>query len=297
MTGPAGITGPAGVTGSHGATGSAGATGVAGVTGATGPAGSGSGSAGWTNVFDLDFTLQSTQTISSDGNVTIGGLTWVKGNSASDATAMVITNGTGLTITPVSVSDMGGSSSSTTAPFLWISFANIFAAASGSPTFDWQTSLRVLLSIGSDNENADFDFTGIAICSQPVPGTGIQLGFIEYYGHSSSPKTAQMANIINNIRNNLANFKTNSNKTLMLSVDQLAAVTMQSFDAVSLSAGSAFAAPNTFQPTGRQSGIADITSAGVAASVMGLLICAGRAGSATAFAPVIQRIRLDYAAA
>lgn len=257
------------------------------VTAASSVAITGSGG-GWTTAFDLDFTAQTTATLSTDGNYTIGGLTWTKGNSSSDATAMQLTNGTGLTIRPISASDMGGGPSNTTAPFLWTPLSGL-----GLSSYDWQTSLRILLSIGSENGAADFDFTGIALCTQPVPGTGIALGFIEYYGHSSSAHVAQLAYFVNKTRAGLANFKINTQKTILFSVDQLAATSMQTFEAAALSAGAAFPAPNTFDPTGRETGLADINASGAVATSLGILICAARAGSATAFAPVIQRLRVD----
>lgn len=84
----------------------------------------------WATALDLDFTTLPNLSIASDTTFTIGtspifgtGLVWTKVNSASDAAAMAITNGTGLVITPNSTSNISGSTF--TAPALRIQLNSI----------------------------------------------------------------------------------------------------------------------------------------------------------------------------
>ena len=99
------------------------------------------GAAGWVTALDLDFTTQSTQTMSSNTTYTIGGLTWTKENSANDLTAMKITNGTGLQVNPnQSTSYYSGSR---TAPLIRLPISSV------SASIDWGCRVRIYVSIGA----------------------------------------------------------------------------------------------------------------------------------------------------
>lgn len=69
-------------------------------TTAGGGGGGGGGGDGWTTVREIDFTALANQTISTDGNYTLGGVVW--GYSGQDYTreATAIVNGTGLVLKP-----------------------------------------------------------------------------------------------------------------------------------------------------------------------------------------------------
>lgn len=110
----------------------------------------------WATALDLDFTTLPNQTIASDGTVTVGtspifntGLVWTKVNSASDASAMTITNGTGLIITPNSASNISGATFS--APALRIQLNSII------PNWTVFMPFRIWVWESSSNEAANND--------------------------------------------------------------------------------------------------------------------------------------------
>ena len=110
----------------------------------------------WATALDLDFTTLPTQSIAVDSTFNLGtspifgtSLVWTKVNSASDATAMAITNGTGLVITPNSASTVGGSTFS--APALRIQLNSIIP--------DWTVFMpfRIWVWESASNEAANND--------------------------------------------------------------------------------------------------------------------------------------------
>ncbi len=76
----------------------------------------------WTTVLDCDFTAESTQTITADGNYTVCGRTWTAFNKANSST-FAVTNGTGLQITSAS----NKSWPLKTGPTLYITASNLFS--------------------------------------------------------------------------------------------------------------------------------------------------------------------------
>ena len=131
-TGLQGPTGPTGTTGNTGGTGPTGTTGNTGVTGPTGPTGSGgTGSGGWTTAFDIDFTTQTGQTFTSDGNYTIAGVLFTKINSANESTHAALVNGTGITFVPASASSYSGGTR--TLPALTVNLSSVISSLGPVP--------------------------------------------------------------------------------------------------------------------------------------------------------------------
>lgn len=125
----------------------------------------------WITVFDLDFTAQTTQTLSPDTTYTIGGYTFTKHNSANEVSNTVLTNGTGIVITPTSSTDMVNSTRSLPLLFLPFSQANI-------PNLDWESGIRVWMYISAANPAANFDNTVLAIGNDSTDWTyGALRGF------------------------------------------------------------------------------------------------------------------------
>lgn len=121
----------------------------------------------WTTALDLDFTTQITTTISVDGTFNLGvnpytgsSLVWTKLNSANEATAMQITNGTGLVIKPASATNISGSTFS--APAIRIPLNSIIP--------DWTVFMpfRIWVWISANNAATTTD--------QAVFGTLVQAG-------------------------------------------------------------------------------------------------------------------------
>lgn len=99
---------------------------------------------GWTTALDVDFSAQTSQSLASDGSYTIAGISgWQKENSASEATGMLITNGSGLRIRPSS-----GTYTSTTRtlPLLFLPFSAFMPS-----NLDVTTYVRGQIEIASDN--------------------------------------------------------------------------------------------------------------------------------------------------
>lgn len=110
----------------------------------------------WATALDLDFTTLPTQSLAVDTTFTVGtspifgtGLVWTKVNSASDATAMAVTNGTGLVITPNAASNISGATF--TAPALRIQLNSIIP--------DWTVFMpfRIWVWESASNEAANND--------------------------------------------------------------------------------------------------------------------------------------------
>lgn len=110
----------------------------------------------WATALDLDFTTLPTQSLAIDTTFNIGtspifntALVWTKVNSASDSSAMAITNGTGLVITPISASNISGSTF--TAPALRIQLNSIIP--------DWTVFMpfRIWIWESASNEAANND--------------------------------------------------------------------------------------------------------------------------------------------
>lgn len=137
----------------------------------------------WATALDLDFTAQSSQTLNIDTNYTIGtnpytgaGLVWTKLNSANDATAMAVTNGTGLVIKPASGTNISGSTFS--APALRIQLNSIIP--------DWTIFMpfRIWVWISSNNAAATTDQ---AVFGTFLPGTfANQLTYSHFQGETGS---------------------------------------------------------------------------------------------------------------
>ena len=109
---------------------------------------------------NIDFSAQSSQTLSSNTTYTIAGLTWTKVNSSGDGTAMAVTNGSGLVIIPASASDWNGSTF--TAPALTIPLQSLYAdLACGM-------GVRISIYISSYNGAANYDNVIIGVDSGTV---------------------------------------------------------------------------------------------------------------------------------
>lgn len=110
----------------------------------------------WTTAYDLDFSAQGTQSLSTDTTYTIDGKVWTKQNSTNDNTAMALTNGSGVVIIPKSTSDYNGATR--TLPLLCLPILSVI------PTFDrYSQGLRVWIYTSSTNYAASFDSVSLSI--------------------------------------------------------------------------------------------------------------------------------------
>jgi len=110
----------------------------------------------WKTILDLDFTAQTTQTLSGDATYTIGGLSFTKHNSTNESSNTVLTNGTGIVFQPNSTGDLVSSTRSFPLLFLPFSQLNI-------PSLDWETGIRVWAYITATTPTANFDNSILAV--------------------------------------------------------------------------------------------------------------------------------------
>lgn len=114
-------------------------------------------------VYELDWTAEGNQTVSSDTTFTVDGNTWTSANQAS-STTFGITNGTGLVITSASGSSLTWTQSSQTAPGFWVDLADLSADAL-DPTKDlWIWTHLSAYTLSTANNSA--------IIGLWAPGTG-----------------------------------------------------------------------------------------------------------------------------
>jgi hypothetical protein len=138
----------------------------------------------WATALDLDFTAQSSQSLTTDGTYTIGvnpytqlGLVWNKINSSGDATAMALTNGSGLVIKPASATNISAGTFS--APALRIPLNSIIP--------DWTIFMpfRVWVWVSANNAATATDQ---AVFGTFIAASGIanQLTFSQFQGFSGT---------------------------------------------------------------------------------------------------------------
>jgi hypothetical protein len=103
---------------------------------------------GWRTVLDLDFTVQTPQTFTTNGNYTIAGKTWTKANSTGDSSAAKI-DSTGMVFTPTSAAEYAGGTRSS--PIMSVKLTDLYSS------IDMSTGIRIWAYISSNNQAANFD--------------------------------------------------------------------------------------------------------------------------------------------
>lgn len=252
---------------------------------------------GFTTAFDIDLTAQSTQSFTTDGTYTIAGYTWTKGNSANESTHASLINGTGVNFQPTSTSDYNGGTR--TFPYLWLPFTQIFPTA-----LDWETQLRLYISIGTDNSAANYDNEVMGLDTNSTA-----LGYIIKRGYGTSGQGSQaLLNFNSGNTNNFVNdsytvaSNATTSKTICIHFHNLLLQKVQVFRSNSISAGTSFPAIGTMQPAqitmvggnGTGSFGTDYTNITLTSSSLGVILGAQRAGSGTSLSVNYQRVRLDY---
>lgn len=159
------------------------------------------GGAGWVTALDLDLTAQSSQTLNSDTNYTIGGLTWTKTGSTNDRVAMALTNGTGLVITPKTTGTYNGTPTRT-CPMLYTDLATII------PQFYLGAPFRIWYYMSADGIASSGDFSGVAIDNLSSSATTLGLGSTSR-ANSSGTRIIQYAGALGS--STVTSFNSNNN--------------------------------------------------------------------------------------
>ena len=139
-------------------------------------------------IFDLDFTAQPFQLLSTNGNHTVGGVTVVKENSNNDGTLTTrIIPGTGACFDPQAGCDYNfGSTYQTTSgsrscPLLRIPFSQFAVLANMS----WQTKLRLYVSLAANNNPLTKVFAAFDSGVTPAFSPGGAIMLAAYQGTAS----------------------------------------------------------------------------------------------------------------
>lgn len=264
-------------------------------TGATDLVSSANAPTGWQTALDLDFTAETTQSLTTDGNYTIGGLTWTKALSSHDRVAMAVTNGTGLVITPTSGSAFN-SGNSRSSPLLQLPLSQL-----SIPKLDWRMPLRVWIKLTSTSlsTNGDFFSAALGTLNSQASGENV-IDSVLFWGQTSGAGGVFCAP-----------YRSNAVATSNPSVVTLASTPVVVMEASILNtviyslyggfgAGPAFPDPGTLNPGNPAiytSANSNYATSGLGATVpalanMALLFSAQAADSSTAF--TVQRLRVDY---
>jgi hypothetical protein len=248
----------------------------------------------WRTALDFDFTAQGTQVLSPDGPYVLGGLNFIKGNSAADATAMQNTAGTGLVIKPAAASDYNGSTR--TEPYLWLGFSQIPAL----PQLAWDSAVRVWFYIASDNGAANFD----NFCSG-IDTNSVHYGYLINRGHGATNIGLATQQIINSAA---VNGFVSGNPLTIGATNDVVVIEMPSLlGFMQIAKFGAHALAGIWPPEsallcdsmGQQGASASNTFftpnvSNITPQSLGIILGAKRAGSGTAYNCTIGRVRLDY---
>jgi len=125
--------------------------------------------------WEVDLSAEATQSLSANQDYTIAGKTWTKVNSTNDQTAMALTNGTGLVITPKAGStDYSADGSTRTVPMLKTRLDGIIT------NFHPGMWIRAWAYVSASNHAANFDSAILAL------ENGTNLSHVLKRGYSSS---------------------------------------------------------------------------------------------------------------
>lgn len=237
---------------------------------------------GYQTTLDIDFSAQSSQTLSSNTTYTIGGLTWTRQNianypAAGNGGGIAVTNGSGVVITPQATTDYG--TAVRTAPILHLPFSQL-----SIPNLTWSTRIRVSAFMSADNIAANGDTGELIIESLPALGavsTRYALasrgysggGYLGYNDSSPSPTI----------------------KAMTLDATNRALYLEMQLGMIGASNNVQYASALQATPTPAVYKLNAIAAPSVALSTMGVTLNALRAASATALSITWSRLIVEYA--
>ena len=245
---------------------------------------------GWQTALDLDFTVQTPQTFTTDGQYTINGLTWTKDNSANETVASSI-GPNGLKFIPASTTDLNAATY--TAPTLSVPLSSII------PNYALDTPIRVWLYIGGINAAINYDGTDLALgnVTPAIVSGSTYIRAVKGVGNVGSTVVNYYALNLNGSRSSFeatADYIGN-NVQVILVPDGMGGAVSQLMTGLFVS-GSSWPLESTLQPAANATvagGVTDITSVGNA-NAQRLVLGAHRAGSATNLVVTYNRIKVEY---
>jgi hypothetical protein len=200
--------------------------------------------------------------------------------------------------TPISVPGITSPTQPFNGQFVQMDVLSGITYAVGTPVpLDWNTQLRLWVSVGADNASQNFDNM---VCG--IDSNSTDFGLLIKRGFGTAGQGSQAFWQIGNAAPggfisdgyNMAV----SNQTLLLQMQALAAFSVytKSFRGAALGPGGKFPALSTMSPGLWGQNVA-VNSRGTSTSTpssLGIFLGAQRAGGAAAYSTTIQRIRLDY---
>jgi hypothetical protein len=245
----------------------------------------GSAASNWVTAMDIDLTAEATQTLTTDGNYTIGGLTWTKAQSTNDLVAMKITNGTGLVIQPKATSN-NYNGTTRSAPYIYIPVTSII------PGYDWTYSIRLWIYISADTgfTASQAQATGVALDNmQGTAANNIQYSTMWYDTNTIGVRYA-----LGGATTLLGAVSAHSSST-RVSLFQLNAGAF--FLPYGLSYGaysSGFPAVSSMTPILRSIGATNFNQDGLVASGFNIVLWGCNAAATGTPTMTIARVRVDY---
>lgn len=237
---------------------------------------------GWITALDVDFVAEATQTLATDGTYTIGGLSWVKSNSANEAASMTVTNGSGLIIQPSSSTDIGGATRS--APMIRFVLSDL-----GYTGLNYSSKVRLWFYNSTDTIASDYqNVFGIVDDGSTVREYAALRGRV-----GAGTNGLLQRNVISSANTDLALTlaHASTNRVIMMELDALQAVNVRMFYG---SFGSTWPDVKDLNLMGKNAAITAATTlgSGTKGNTLGISLGASRAGGA-ALTATIARVRLD----
>lgn len=246
-------------------------------------------SGGWITALDIDFTSLPNASFPTDGTISLAGLSWTKGNSAHETTHVQVLNGVGLQWVPASTSNYSGPTR--TLPYIWLPLSQVF----GSAYYDWNTYIRMYVSVGADNAAANSDNLVVGIDSNSTDcGLLLFRGFL-----GSFLRVTPLYNFNSQIQFEDTEKISSTVKTMCLETQGLSAgaLAFHSYWGSSIAAGAQFPtiAAMSLGSWGSQGIFGDPNGRPTSLPTqLGLVIGAQRNGSSTSYVTNVQRVRIDY---
>jgi hypothetical protein len=232
-------------------------------------------------VLDLDLTVQGSQTFSANQNYTIGGYTFTKINTASEASAATLGN-TGITITPSATNDYV--TSTRTVPGLFAGLQQFVPGLRGD------MGVRIWAYNSSINNAANFDNAIMALDT----GT-MSYSYCYKRGTGTTGAGSQSFMTVNSVASSglIADLFTpgTTNNVMVMEIPSITGSAWRAFrggfSGNNWPRMEELTQHNSYTLTGT------VNTTGVTPQSLGVLLAAQRAGSATSLTVKFARLRID----
>jgi hypothetical protein len=253
----------------------------------------------WVTGLDLDFTAQTTQSLTTDGAKTIAGLTFTKGNSVNETVHAVLTNGTGVVFQPNASAGYPGvvssGSGARSLPFLWLPLSSVLPAG-----FDFSVALRIWAYISADNLAASgYGYSALAVDDGPNTASLLQDGYFLQRGYTSANQQIRTYAIgaSSNVQNNATATTTQvlgaGNRVVLLDIPALGDFRTRALSGAYSAGWPATSALNITSAGSPQTRV-EAMPVGTSPTSFGVLLGAAGDGGGNGASVTFARLRVDY---